>query len=106
MKTNPYIMLVTREEVHPDNNMHYYNELKSGMALMEDGRRIPVDTESKKREIYRLFGIYDFDCSSNGYPLCTYAYVRDDYKDTFLQKRGRGKTYFSILREIEEEITN
>ena len=83
MGMNPYIMLVTREEIHPDNNMHYYNELKHGVALMEDGMRIPVDTETEKRKIICSFSVYDFDCSSGGYPMRTYAYVRRDYEEVF-----------------------
>ncbi|MBP3241457.1 MAG: hypothetical protein J6M92_13095 [Oribacterium sp.] len=106
MGMNPYIMLVIREEIHPDDNMHYYNELKYGVALMEDGTRIPVDTETEKRKIICSFSVYDFDCSSGGYPMRTYAYVRRDYEEVFKGKRGRGKTFFAILNEMAEELTN
>ena len=105
MEKTPYIMFA--EEYELDCGMGYYAPYIYGEALMEDGTIIPIFSEiefnniepmifSVKSPFYRIYterGIHISD-----------AYVRNDYKEVFEPKRKKGRTYFSILHEIANEI--
>ncbi len=96
----PYIILVHKYRLVPDFNMSYYSEFIYGEALTEDGTIIPLDTEKQYWEIYRTLSSLNPKHFTTGSIIVTDAEVRTDYVEMFNSKRGKGKTYFSIMHEI------
>ena len=99
-RISPYIMMVHKYRLVPDFNMGYYSEFIYGEALMEDGTIIPLDIEKQYREISGTLNFLNSKHFTTGSIIVTDAKVRTDYVEMFNSKRGRGKTYFSIMHEI------
>lgn len=105
MESNPYIMVVDTYEQVPDLNMGYYSKFKYGEALMEDGTIIPLFSKTEYWEARPEFRLGFINVSTGKYPNYTDVCVREDYKEILESKRKKGKTFFSIMREIAKEIT-
>lgn len=96
----PYVILVHKYKLVPDWNMGYYSEFIYGEALMEDGTITTLNTEKQYREISGTLNILNSKHFTTGSIIVTDAEVRTDYVEMFNSKRGKGKTYFSIMHEI------
>ena len=97
----PYIILVEKYRLVPDDlSMGYYSEFVYAEALSEDGTITTLNTEKQYREISGTLNILNSKHFTTGSIIVTDAEVRTDYVEMFNSKRGRGKTYFSIMHEI------
>jgi hypothetical protein len=99
-----YIMMVEKYKQVPDFNMGYYSEFICAEALSEDGTIIPLNTKKQYFEIYGSLNVLNSKQFTTGSIIVTDADVRTDYVEMFNSKRGRGKTYFSIMHEIAKDI--
>ena len=99
-----YVILVQKYKLVPDFNMGYYSEYIYAEALSEDGTIVQLNTKKQYSEISGFLNIFNSKHFTTGSIIVTDAEVRTDYVEMFNSKRGRGKTYFSILHEISEEI--
>ena len=104
-RISPYIMLVLKYKRVPDDlSMGYYSEYICAEALSEDGTIIPLNTKKQYSEISGSLNIFNSKYFTTGSIIVTDADVRTDYVEMFNSKRGRGKTYFSIMHEIAKDI--
>ena len=106
-----YIMIVEKYKRVPDDlSMGYYSEFICAEALSEDGTIIPLNTKKQYFEIYGSLNvpgslnILNSEHFTTGSIIVTDAEVKTDYVEMFNSKRGRGKTYFSIMHEIAKDI--
>ncbi len=99
-----YIMIVEKYKLVPDLNMGYYSEFIYAEALSADGMIIPLNTEKQYLEIYGSLTFLNSKHFTSGSIIVTDAEVSTEYVEMFNYKRGRGKSYFSIMHEIAKDI--